>query len=163
MTELVYIGIGSNIGNRIQNCQQALITLVECTGGSLRRRSSWYQTQPWGREDQEDFVNGAAEIEMAVSPRQLLKACQEIERLMGRRDSIRWGPRIIDLDILLYGDCIVRSPDLEIPHPRLHLRNFVLIPLEEIAPDLLHPVFKKTIHTLCSGVTDRKQVLKIME
>lgn len=163
MPELVYIGIGSNIGDRIQNCRQGLDMLVERTTGSLVARSSWYLTQPWGNEDQEDFINAAAEIEMAVPPARLLEACREIERQMGRQESGRWGPRVIDLDILLYGSLIVRSPDLEIPHPRLHQRSFVLVPLAEIAPDLLHPVFNKTIRSLCSEVADRKEVLKVQE
>jgi 2-amino-4-hydroxy-6-hydroxymethyldihydropteridine diphosphokinase len=107
-----------------------------------------HETQPWGVEDQPDFVNMAVEVETVMSPEELLVTVKEIEREMGRKAGTRWGPRLIDLDVLLYDDRIVQSKDLIIPHPLLHKRNFVLLPLAEISPECVHPVLKKTIREL---------------
>lgn len=144
---MVYIGIGSNLGERHQNCVRA----VECLeGNGLRvlRWSTMQETAPWGLSDQPAFVNMAVAIETDRDPQALLVLLKKIEREMGRRDSERWGPRIIDLDILLYDDIIMNTGMLTIPHPLIQEREFVLMPLSEIAADLTHPVLKRTIGEL---------------
>lgn len=140
----VYIGIGSNMGDRRTNCLQA-IEKLEGRGIAVRRVSSLYETEPWGVPDQPRFINMAVEAETGLSPEALLSVLKYIEREAGRLETIKWGPRIADLDILLYEDRIVEQEHLRIPHPYLHQRSFVLLPLAEIAPDVLHPVIKKTI------------------
>ena len=115
------------------------------------KQSSMYETKPWGLTDQPDFVNMAVEAETDLAPIELLEMLKKIEKDMGRRDTIRWGPRIIDLDILLYDDIILKTDSLTIPHPLMHEREFVLGPLSEIAGDLIHPVLKKSIGDLLKG------------
>lgn len=144
---LVYIGIGSNLGNREENCLNAVALLSE-EGIVVRRRSSLYETGPWGVTDQPRFINMAVAAETGLDPLMLLKVLKEIEHRLGRQDAKRWGPRIIDLDILLYDDLILEDPSLQIPHPLMHERDFVLRPLAEIAPDKVHPVLKKTVAEL---------------
>jgi 2-amino-4-hydroxy-6-hydroxymethyldihydropteridine diphosphokinase len=144
---VVYLGIGSNLGDKQGNCLDA-IERLSTRGISISKRSAMHETQPWGVEDQPDFVNMAVEVETVMSPEELLVTVKEIEREMGRKAGTRWGPRLIDLDVLLYDDRIVQSKDLIIPHPLLHKRNFVLLPLAEISPECVHPVLKKTIGEL---------------
>ena len=143
----VYIGIGSNLGDRGGNCIRA-IELLEQRGIPVKKRSSLYETEPWGVKDQPLFVNMAIEIETALSPRELLKILKEMEKEIGRETSSRWGPRIIDLDILLFNTDVVDEDTLSIPHPLMHERDFVLKPLSEIAPDAEHPVLHKNIRDL---------------
>jgi 2-amino-4-hydroxy-6-hydroxymethyldihydropteridine diphosphokinase len=148
---IVYIGIGSNTGNKEENCLNA-INLLSARGIPVRRRSSLYETEPWGVKDQPSFVNATVEAETDLTPQELIVALKSIEKEMGRQETYRWGPRAIDLDILLYNDLVIDEPDLTIPHPYLHQREFVLKPLSEIAPDKIHPVLKKTIRTLLAEV-----------
>jgi 2-amino-4-hydroxy-6-hydroxymethyldihydropteridine diphosphokinase len=143
----VYIGIGSNLGDRGENCIRA-IELLEQRGIPVKKRSSLYETEPWGVKDQPLFLNMAIEIETALSPRDLLKILKETEQEIGRETSSQWGPRIIDLDILLFNTDIVDEDTLSIPHPFMHERDFVLKPLSEIAPDAEHPVLHKSIREL---------------
>jgi len=144
-----YIGIGSNLGNREDNCERAIRLLTE-HGIRITKRSSMIETEPWGVEEQPKFINMAAEIETALSPEDLLHLLKKIEVDAGRLPASRWGPRIIDLDILLYDDLIMKTGELEIPHPGISEREFVLKPLAEIAPDKVHPVLKKSIKSLSS-------------
>jgi len=144
---VTYIGIGSNLGNREENCQKAIALLIE-KNIKITKRSSLYETEPWGVKEQPGFINMALEIETDLEPGILLKTIKEIENSMGRLEGMRWGPRIIDLDILLYDDLILKTHDLEIPHPGIKDREFVLKPLSEIAPDKIHPVLKKNIKSL---------------
>lgn len=144
---VVYIGIGSNLDDRKGNCLAALRRL-ESKGIAIKKKSGLYETKPWGVEDQPDFINMAAEAETVLLPEELLRVFKETEREMGRESGERWGPRLIDLDILFYDDKIIRSDELVVPHPLLHERAFVLEPLSEIAPELVHPVLKKTIKEL---------------
>jgi 2-amino-4-hydroxy-6-hydroxymethyldihydropteridine diphosphokinase len=144
---MVYLGIGSNLGDKQGNCLDALERL-STKGISISKRSAIYETQPWGVDDQPDFVNMAVEAETGMSPEELLVTLKEIECEMGRKAGTRWGPRLIDLDVLFYDDRIVQSKDLVIPHPLLHKRDFVLLPLAEISPECVHPVLKKTIREL---------------
>lgn len=142
---LSYIGLGSNIGNR----EMMLASSIEKLGNScmvkVTKRSKFYETKPVGGPPQSDFLNAALEIDTLLQPEELLGRLQEIENDLGRKREIKWGPRTIDMDILLYEDYIINSANLKIPHPLMHIRRFVLDPLSEIAPNLKHPVFNKTI------------------
>ena len=135
-----YIGIGSNVGDRAQFCRRAVEMLGETEGISVQKVSSLYETSPIGGPPQRSFVNLAVMIDTELDARALLNACKEIEPRLGREPSdIRWGPRVVDLDILLYDDEKISEPDLEIPHPRLTERRFALVPLLEIDPDVADP------------------------
>jgi 2-amino-4-hydroxy-6-hydroxymethyldihydropteridine diphosphokinase len=142
-----YIGIGSNLGNRQYHCLKA-IELIERSGQKISKISSLYETEPWGVRKQPAFINMAVEIETGLPPRELLILCKRIEKRMGRKKTVRWGPRVIDLDILLYDDLAVKDDDIVIPHPLMHRRAFVLEPLSEIAPEKVHPLLKKKITDL---------------
>jgi 2-amino-4-hydroxy-6-hydroxymethyldihydropteridine diphosphokinase len=135
-----YIGIGSNVGDRSAFCRGAVRALDETSGVDVRATSSLYETAPIGGPPQRSFVNAVAKVETELSPRGLLEACKRIESRMGREESdIRWGPRVVDLDILLYGEEKVNEPDLEIPHAQMTKRRFVLVPLLEVDPDVTDP------------------------
>jgi 2-amino-4-hydroxy-6-hydroxymethyldihydropteridine diphosphokinase len=145
----VYIGIGSNVGNREENVARALTLLAE-RGVRVLRNSSVHETKPWGVAEQPLFLNMVIEAETPLNPREVLRQLKSIEEDMGRVEAGRWGPRIMDLDILLYDDLILDEPGLVIPHPLLHERDFVLTPLLEIAPDARHPLLKKTIREIAA-------------
>ena len=143
----VYIGIGSNLGDRQRNCLRA-IELMKQSGLSVTKQSSVHETAPWGLTGQPAFLNMAAEIETGLAPLELLGLLKKIEKDMGRQETVKWGPRIIDLDILLYNDITMNTDTLTIPHPLMHEREFVLAPLLELAENLIHPVLKKRIGEL---------------
>ena len=154
----VYIGIGSNLGDRHKNCLRA-VELLKKSGLSVTKQSSVHETEPWGLTDQPAFLNMAVEMETGLATTELLGLLKKIEKDMGRQETVKWGPRIIDIDILLYDDIILNTDALTIPHPLMHEREFVLVPLAELANDLVHPVLKKRIGELlkerkrsCSGV-----------
>jgi 2-amino-4-hydroxy-6-hydroxymethyldihydropteridine diphosphokinase len=132
----VFIGIGSNLGNREDNCNDAIRRLSR-PGIEIIARSSMYETEPWGVTDQPKFINMVIRIGTGMEPSELLEALKEIERNMGRADTGKWGPRVIDLDILLYGNLVIDKPGLTIPHPHMFERDFVLKPLSEIAPEII--------------------------
>ena len=146
-----YIGIGSNLGNRQENCFRAL-EILEKRGIKVQRKSSLYETEPWGVKDQPRFVNMVVQIETTLKPNDLLRILKDIETEIGRQDSFHWGPRMIDLDILLFNDLVLNEEDLQIPHPYLHEREFVLRPLNEIAPEVIHPVFQISIDKLTHNI-----------
>lgn len=156
----VYIGFGSNIGDRLAHIQNAIHALSKTEGIALQKISSVYKTDPVGYEAQAEFLNGVAAIQTDLPPLSLLHALKDIEITVGRQHRIHWGPREIDLDILIYGDMCLQTEKLVIPHPEMHLRRFVLVPLAELAPDLVHPVFQETVHTLLDSLEDDKSVLK---
>ena len=139
----IYIALGSNLGDKENNLKEALRRLTE-KGITVCRVSGFISTEPYGVADQPDFLNAVAEIETDKSPAELLLILLQTEREMGRKRIRRWGERNIDLDLLLYDDRIIDLPDLKVPHPDMQNRDFVLCPLVQIAPDVMHPVLKKT-------------------
>jgi 2-amino-4-hydroxy-6-hydroxymethyldihydropteridine diphosphokinase len=154
----VYIGIGSNVGNKKENFLEALTRLAKLPDTKIIKESSLYESEPLG-DSKEWFVNGAIEIETKFKPDILLKKFKNIERAMGRKKvKKRWGARIIDLDILLYDAQVVKKKNLRIPHPEMSNRKFVLVPLSEIAPQVIHPELGVTISELLISVKDDKKV-----
>ena len=154
--------IGGNLGDRKENLLTA-ITLIKEQCGSLTRSSSVYETEAWGKTDQPSFLNQALEISTTLNARQLIRRILKIEKDMGRVRKEKLGPRIIDIDILLFGNEIHDLRFLKIPHPEMQNRRFVLVPLAEIDPTLQHPVLKKTIAELLEECPDNLEVKKIAE
>jgi len=148
MAERVFISIGSNLGQRARNCLRAVELLTEGAGVEQIRKSSLYETEPWGKAGQPGFINCVVEVTTTLEPRGLLAVLKEIEEEMGRRAGERWGPRTVDLDIVFFGDRVIAEEGLTVPHPRAHERAFVLAPLAEIAPRFVHPVIKKSVKEL---------------
>ena len=159
----VYIGIGSNLGNRQENCLEAVERIGKISDCWFIKCSNWYWTKPVGVEDQDWFVNGVESLTTEISPQDLLRRVLDIEVDMGRVRKEKWGPRIIDIDILLYGQEIIEEENLKIPHPLMHLRKFVLEPIVELAPDLIHPSFGLSMKELLAGLTDDNQVVTLMK
>jgi 2-amino-4-hydroxy-6-hydroxymethyldihydropteridine diphosphokinase len=149
-TKTAYIGLGSNLGNRQDNLQMALSKLAEMPTIKVTQVSSLYETAPVGVPDQPDFLNAVAALETALPAVKLLDVFLHLENQLGRVRTFRWGPRVIDMDLLLYGDEQIALPSLTIPHPRLRERAFVLVPLAEIAPELVLPGDTKTVKELAS-------------
>lgn len=135
-----FVGLGSNLGDPQAQLRRALHALRDLRASSLQRASGLYRTPPWGLVDQPPFINAVAELDTALAPPELLAELIAIERAAGRvRDGARWGPRVLDLDLLLHGDAVVATPGLTLPHPHLHERAFVLLPLAELDPALPVP------------------------
>ncbi len=147
----VYISIGSNLGDREDNCRKAIKFLKE-NGIAVKKQSSMHETEPWGVKAQPKFINMAIEVETDKKPEELLRVLEEIEKEIGRTETVKWGPRVIDLDILFYDDLILKIPGIEIPHPLLHEREFVLKPLCEIAPNKKHPITGKTVKEMIENL-----------
>ncbi len=143
-----YLGLGSNVGDREEYIEQAIFLLDKNPSVQLLKHSSNYETEPEGGGGQPPFINAAVSLKTKLSPHKLLDLCQEIEATLGREREIEWGPRTIDIDILLYDDEIVSDDKLQIPHPLMHERLFVLKPLREIAGQVMHPVLEKSIEAL---------------
>lgn len=149
-TACVCIALGSNLGDRLRNLHDAIERLppmVRVTDQSLI-----YETEPWGYTEQPQFLNQVIQAVTALTPDELFNYLKKIESELGRKSAVRYGPRIIDLDLLFYNDLTYNTADLTIPHPRLHERAFVLIPLADIAPDMIHPVQNKTVNEILSQI-----------
>ena len=153
----VYLSLGSNIGDRAGNIARAVAALAS-HGVRVTRASSLYETEPVDFREQDWFLNSVVEAETDLTPGQVMDALLKIERALGRQRLVPKGPRLIDMDILLFGSSIVRTPELEVPHPRMAQRRFVLVPFNEIAPGARHPVLKKTVAELLAEVPDPSEV-----
>jgi 2-amino-4-hydroxy-6-hydroxymethyldihydropteridine diphosphokinase len=150
VAELVYLSLGSNVGDRPANLRMAIDRLAEA--GPVRAVSAVYETEPVDVRDQPWFLNCVVAVETGMPPRELLNLALAIERAMGRHRTREKGPRALDIDILLFGDRVITEPGLKIPHPAMHQRRFVLEPLAAIAPGVLHPAIKKTARQLLAGL-----------
>lgn len=146
----LYLALGSNLGDRRANLQSALQALPPAV--LVRRASPVYETPPWGLTEQPAFLNMVVEAETGLPPLDLLSHLKRLETQLGRLPAVRYGPRLIDIDILFYDDLVLDSPGLTIPHPRLHERAFVLVPLADLAPDLVHPRLGQTLRDLLAAV-----------
>ena len=160
---IAFLALGSNLGDAAGHCRQAMDEISRRPGIRVLRASSFYRTEPLGVRDQEWYVNAAIEIRTARPPRDLLKTLQGIERSMGRvrEGGTRWGPRVIDLDILLYGREVIDEEGLCIPHPEMHKRRFVLVPLAEVASYVIHPKFGVTVKGLLERLEDPGKVVRL--
>lgn len=155
MAHTVFIALGTNLGDRAANLQAALTSLAGLM--DIKAKSAIYQTEPWGYADQPAFLNMVVRAETDLTAPQLLTRLKQAELALGRKPSFVNGPRLIDLDLLFYDDLVIDTPALVVPHPRLHERAFVLVPLAELAPDLVHPVLGRSIGQLLEAV-DRRGV-----
>jgi 2-amino-4-hydroxy-6-hydroxymethyldihydropteridine diphosphokinase len=158
--EVIFLSLGSNIGDREKNLRAAIAALPEL-GVKLKKVSSIYETEPVDLLEQPWFLNCVVEGETTVPPAALLKKLRELERQMGSKKVVPRGPRLIDLDILVYSEQTIDSPELQVPHPRMHLRRFVLAPLAEIAPELKHPSWSGNAAQLLAALDDKSAVKKI--
>ena len=150
--QTIYLGLGTNLGDRVANLQATIVGLARAI--PVTTVSSIYEAPPWGVTEQPDFLNLCLEAETVLQPEQLLAFFKSLELEIGREPGERWGPRLIDIDLLFYSDQIVKTEKLTIPHPRLAQRAFVLRPLADIAPDFVHPVLGHTVLELCQAVDD---------
>ncbi|MBI3163527.1 MAG: 2-amino-4-hydroxy-6-hydroxymethyldihydropteridine diphosphokinase [Chloroflexi bacterium] len=158
MDHVAYLSLGSNMGNRLANLKAAINNLAPQM--DLKRKSSVYETPPWGFTDQPGFLNQVVKVKTYLEPPTLLAHIKRLETALGRVPSFENGPRLIDIDILFFDDAILDTATIAIPHPRLHKRAFVLVPLAELDPDLMHPVLRKTVIELLEGV-DRSGILLV--
>jgi 2-amino-4-hydroxy-6-hydroxymethyldihydropteridine diphosphokinase len=158
---IAYLGIGSNLGNPIENCRTALREIASLKDVQVLRRSSLYRTEPVGDTPQNWFVNGVVEVRTTFKALQLIKALQRVEQALGRERNERWGPRTIDIDILLYGREIIKTESLVVPHPEMHKRRFVLVPINEIAPYEIHPLYGVSMKGLLDRLEDDHAVERI--
>ena len=160
---IAFIGIGSNTGDREKSCTDAIAAIGSWPGCSAIKISSLYESEPWGYEEQDRFINCAVQIETGADAFTLLAFLQETEQRLGKEKAFLWGPRTIDLDLLFFNQEVIDTPALKVPHPFLHQRRFVLEPLSELAPSWMHPVFKQTVEKLLRQVVDIKKVVKLAE
>ena len=152
---IAFIGIGSNLGEKVAQCEKAIAEILKVDRHRLLAKSSLFKTQPVGYSLQDWFINGAIKIETDLGAYDLLRALKAIETQLGRTETFRWGPRSIDLDILFFDEEEIHSEELNVPHPHLHERQFVLVPLAEIDRNLFHPGIKKTVGELLENLGDQ--------
>lgn len=157
---MVYLGLGSNIGDKKKYIESAVSRIQEIIGTKIIRSSLLYKTEPWGIKKQDYFLNSVIEIETGLKPVELLKALKDIETAAGREKRRKWHEREIDIDILFYGSIVYENDLVRIPHPELHKRNFVLVPMCELNPDFVHPVLKKNMLELLDESEDSSEVIK---
>ena len=155
-----YILLGSNLGDSKKYISNAIVAIAKKIG-LVQAKSALYQTAAWGKLDQPEFINQVIEVKTKLSPQLLLKYILEIEKMLGRERLEKWGARTIDIDILFYDDQIIKELDLIIPHPFLQVRRFTLMPLSEIAPELIHPILLKNISQLLNELDDDLSVKKV--
>ncbi|HNW94746.1 MAG TPA: 2-amino-4-hydroxy-6-hydroxymethyldihydropteridine diphosphokinase [Anaerolineaceae bacterium] len=155
---VVFLGLGTNLGSRAENLSAAREQLAAQM--RLLRASSVYETEPWGFREQPAFLNQVVQAETDLSPLKLLRFLKRLEKQLGRTETFRYGPRLIDMDILFYDRAVINTRRLQIPHPRLPERAFVLVPLAEIAPDFVHPVLERTMRELLRDCPDQESVRK---
>ncbi|WP_242920379.1 2-amino-4-hydroxy-6-hydroxymethyldihydropteridine diphosphokinase [Pontibacter liquoris] len=153
----LYLLLGGNLGNRTLYLQQARESIAAQVG-PIKQSSQLYQTAAWGKTDQPAFLNQVLEVDTALTPEQVLQSINRIEHELGRERQEHWGARVIDIDILFYDELVLQTQRLTIPHPQLHLRRFTLLPLAEIAPELVHPVLGKSIRSLLEACPDQLEV-----
>ena len=159
----VYIGIGSNLGNPLQNCFDSIDRIGNIPECNIIGISDLYWTEPVGIDDQDWYVNGVVSISTDISAQDLMNRLFEIEKDMGRIRNRHWESRVIDLDMLLFGSDIIHEQGLTVPHPLMHKRRFVLAPMVDLAPDLKHPSFEKTMFELLQAIPEDKQIVKPVE
>ncbi len=152
---LTYLGLGSNKGERLQYIEKAVEEISRIDSTTVLRISPVYETEPWGIREQNFFLNCVAEIKCGLDVFSLALRLKEIEKILGRTNSSKWHEREIDIDLLFYGDMIVEEPALKIPHPGIESRNFVLVPLNELVPELVHPVSGKSISVMLNDSPDK--------
>ena len=161
MGHIAYIGIGSNIGDKLKNCEKAISEILKADRHKLLAKSPLFKTQPVGYTSQDWFVNGVIKIETDLEAHGLLRRLKTIESQLGRAETFRWGPRTVDLDILLFDNIEIHTEELQIPHPLIQNRQFVLVPLAEIDRNLMHPVLKKTIQELLTDLKEDQGVERL--
>jgi 2-amino-4-hydroxy-6-hydroxymethyldihydropteridine diphosphokinase len=157
-----YIGLGSNLGNRLGNIRFALAAMGQMPGSAVIRMSAVYETEPVGNAAQPKFLNAAVELETSLEPTVLLKSLQRIEHHMGRVRQVKWEPRVIDLDILYFGSQVIDTPELTVPHPELSLRGFVLVPLCDLIPEFEDPASRQKVKALLKKlIRTPKDIIKL--
>jgi len=157
----IFLGLGSNIGNREEHITKAIDFIKDISGVTFLRCSSFYETAPWGKETQNNFINCVVEISSEIAPGNLFAILKDIEAKCGRQKREKWSEREIDIDILFYGDLVYEKDGIIIPHKEIRNRNFVLIPMNELEPDFLHPVTGKIISVILSETGDKLACKKI--
>jgi 2-amino-4-hydroxy-6-hydroxymethyldihydropteridine diphosphokinase len=150
MDHIVYLALGSNMGNRLANLKAAILNLSPQM--TVKTKSSVYETPPWGFVEQDAFLNQVVKVETYLEPEQLLRHLKRLEVVLGRVPNFQNGPRLIDIDILFFDNLVIRTPPLMVPHPRLHERAFVLVPLVEIEPEMIHPILQRPVSKLLDDV-----------
>ncbi|HTL82743.1 MAG TPA: 2-amino-4-hydroxy-6-hydroxymethyldihydropteridine diphosphokinase [Bacteroidia bacterium] len=160
MQKDIFLGIGSNLGDRMKNLETACRYISELKGVNLVSCSEVLETEPWGKKDQPYFLNAAVQVECGLSPSELLQHLLDIELKMGRERNIKWGPRSIDIDILFFGDRLIREEKLIIPHEGIQNRRFVLENLCDLAPEFIHPVLHKSLQTLLDEFMESERISK---
>ncbi len=157
---IAYLLIGGNLGDREQNLALAVARILKAAGGQLLARSALYETAAWGNTDQPEFLNQALQISTRYTAATLLKKMLAVEQELGRVRAEKFGPRVIDIDIIFFNDEVIHTKNLRVPHPYMQERRFVLTPLQEIAPDIIHPVLQKTVTELLEICPDDLAVTK---
>lgn len=155
-----FLSLGSNMGDKVGYIQQAYKMLDFTDKIKVKKCSSFYETEPFGHKSQDWFVNVALEIETDLSPEELLQKCLKVEEQLGRQryETIKWGPRTIDIDIIFYADNVIATDNLQVPHPQMHHRAFVIVPMLELNPDFVHPIMEKTILQMHNDLEDPEEV-----
>ena len=155
MDHIVYLALGSNMGNRLANLKAAVLNLTPQM--TVKKKSSVFETPPWGFTEQDAFLNQVVKVTTYLEPEPLLRHLKRMETVLGRVPNFQNGPRLIDIDILFFDNMIIETPPLVVPHPRLHERAFVLVPLAEIEPDFIHPILQRPINKILEDV-DRSEI-----